>query len=60
MISVLHLVGSPVDEFHADLSRLYARDCLAALDASHRYRHQIADLLATPSQQTASERTRGR
>ena len=31
MISVLHLVGSPVDEFHADLSRLYARDCLAAL-----------------------------
>ncbi|MDO3637024.1 D-alanine--D-alanine ligase family protein [Mycolicibacterium arseniciresistens] len=42
MISVLHLVGSPVDEFHADLSRLYARDCLAALDAPHRYRHQIA------------------
>ena len=26
--SVLHLVGSPVDEFHADLSRLYARACL--------------------------------
>lgn len=29
-VSVLHLVGSAVDEFHADLSRLYARGCLAA------------------------------
>ncbi len=27
---VLHLVGSPTDEFFADLSRLYARDCLEA------------------------------
>jgi D-alanine-D-alanine ligase len=41
-IAVLHLVGSPVDDFHADLSRLYARDCLAALDDPQRYRHQIA------------------
>jgi len=30
-VSVLHLVGSAVDEFHAELSRLYARACLAAL-----------------------------
>jgi D-alanine-D-alanine ligase len=28
---VLHLIGSAVDEFHEDLSRLYAGDCLAAL-----------------------------
>lgn len=28
---VLHLVGSPVDEFHAELSRLYAGACLSAL-----------------------------
>ncbi len=30
-LSVLHLVGSAVDEFHADLSRLYAGACLEAL-----------------------------
>ncbi|MGL4178100.1 MAG: D-alanine--D-alanine ligase family protein [Dermatophilaceae bacterium] len=30
---VLHLVGSPTSEFFADLSRLYARDALAALSA---------------------------
>lgn len=29
-LRVLHLVGSAVSEFHADLSRLYARGCLAA------------------------------
>ena len=34
--SVLHLVGSAVDEFHADLSRLYAGACLAALTDSAR------------------------
>lgn len=28
---VLHLVGSPLDDFHADLSRLYAGACLKAL-----------------------------
>ena len=28
---VLQLVGSPVDDFHADLSRLYAGGCLRAL-----------------------------
>lgn len=32
---ILHLVGSPVDEFFGDLSRLYARDCLAAVGAGH-------------------------
>jgi D-alanine-D-alanine ligase len=30
-LRVLHLVGSPTDDFHADLSRLYAGACLAAL-----------------------------
>ncbi|MGO4442174.1 D-alanine--D-alanine ligase [Mycobacterium sp. 2YAF39] len=29
--SVLHLVGSPVDAFHAELSALYAGGCLAVL-----------------------------
>ena len=29
-LRVLHLVGSPTSEFYCDLSRLYARDCLAA------------------------------
>lgn len=33
-LCVLHLVGSPVDEFHAELSRLYAADCLGALNRS--------------------------
>ena len=28
---LLQLVGSPVDDFHADLSRLYAGGCLRAL-----------------------------
>ena len=38
--TVLHLVGSPVDEFHAELSALYARGCLAAL--GDRYDHRVA------------------
>lgn len=29
--TVLHLVGSPVDEFHAELSALYVRGCLDVL-----------------------------
>jgi D-alanine-D-alanine ligase len=33
-LSVLHLVGSASDEFHADLSRLYAADCLRALEGA--------------------------
>jgi D-alanine-D-alanine ligase len=34
---VLHLAGSPVSDFFADLSRLYARDCLAATEDPDRY-----------------------
>ena len=33
-LRLLHLVGSAVDDFHADLSRLYAGACLDALGAS--------------------------
>ncbi|MBE7161549.1 MAG: D-alanine--D-alanine ligase [Williamsia herbipolensis] len=39
---LLHLVGSPVDEFFADLSRLYAGGCLEALAGDDRYEHVIA------------------
>ena len=38
--TVLHLVGSPVDAFHAELSALYAQGCLDAL--GDRYDHRIA------------------
>ncbi|MFI5509074.1 D-alanine--D-alanine ligase [Mycobacterium sp. NPDC051804] len=38
--TVLHLVGSSVDAFHAELSALYARGCLAAL--GDRYDHRVA------------------
>ena len=41
-VHVLHLVGSPVDEAFADLSRLYARDCLHAVADPARYRFTIA------------------
>ena len=34
-MKLLQVVGSPVDEFHADLSTLYARGCLAALGERH-------------------------
>lgn len=40
--SVLHLVGSPVDEFHAELSRLYADGCLTAVQDPVRYRTTVA------------------
>ncbi len=36
-VRVLHLVGSPTSEFHARLSLLYARDCLAATADPRRY-----------------------
>jgi len=36
-VRVLHLVGSPTDEFHAELSLLYARDCLTATADPERY-----------------------
>ena len=39
---MLHLVGSPTDEFFADLSRLYARDCLEAVADPARYEPHIA------------------
>ena len=39
---VLHLTGSPVDEFHADLSRLYAADCLEATADPARYEPVVA------------------
>ncbi len=42
MIRLLHLVGSAVDEAFADLSRLYARDCLHAVADPTRYRSSIA------------------
>ena len=40
--TVLHLVGSPVDEFHAELSRLYAGGCLTAVHDPVRYDNLIA------------------
>jgi D-alanine-D-alanine ligase len=41
-LRVLHLVGSPTSEFMADLSRLYARDCLAATADPSRYEVHLA------------------
>lgn len=41
-IRVLHLAGSPVDEFLADVSRLYAADCLRATADPRRYRPVVA------------------
>jgi D-alanine-D-alanine ligase len=41
-LDVLHLVGSAVDQFYADLSRRYARDCLKATADLPGYRHHIA------------------
>lgn len=41
-ITVLHLVGSPTDEFYRDLSELYARACVAALADAARYRFVFA------------------
>ncbi|MBJ7336898.1 D-alanine--D-alanine ligase [Mycolicibacterium sp.] len=41
-ISVLHLIGSAVDEFHAELSRLYAGAALEALADPDRYDVHLA------------------
>lgn len=41
-LRVLHLVGSAVDDFHAELSRLYAADALAATRDPIRYEPSIA------------------
>lgn len=40
--TVLHLVGSPVDEFFAELSALYARASMQALADAQRYRMLVA------------------
>jgi D-alanine-D-alanine ligase len=41
-LHVLHLVGSALDDFHAELSRVYARDCLATIQDPDRYAARIA------------------
>ncbi len=40
-LRVLHLVGSPTSAFFDDLSRLYAADCLGAIDDPTRYTPMI-------------------
>jgi D-alanine-D-alanine ligase len=42
MLRVLHLAGSAVSDFLADLSRLYAKDCLDATADPTRYEFHIA------------------
>ncbi len=42
MRTVLHLAGSAVSDFYADVSRLYAADCLAATAEAGRYRSHVA------------------
>ena len=42
VLRVLHLVGSPTEEFLAELSRLYAADCLRAIEDPDRYVCRIA------------------
>jgi D-alanine-D-alanine ligase len=42
VLQVLHLVGSAVDPFYAELSRLYAADCLAATANPALYEFHIA------------------
>lgn len=42
VVRVLHLAGSAVDEFHADLSRVYAEDCLASTADPSRYEFHVA------------------
>lgn len=39
---VLHLTGSPTSDFHADLSRLYAADCLETTRDEDRYETHVA------------------
>lgn len=41
-LRVLHLIGSAADDFYADLSRLYAADCLSATADPARYEFDIA------------------
>ena len=42
ILRVLHLVGSAVDDFYCDLSRLYAQDCLDHTHNPDRYEFHIA------------------
>jgi D-alanine-D-alanine ligase len=49
VLRVLHLVGSAVNEFHCDLSRLYAQDCLASNANAALYEFHIAYI--TPDRQ---------
>ena len=39
---LLHLVGSPTDDFHAELSLVYARAALASLQAGTDHEHVVA------------------
>ncbi len=41
-VRVLHLAGSATSEFYADVSRLYAADCLAATADPARYEPHVA------------------
>jgi D-alanine-D-alanine ligase len=41
-LQVLHLIGSAVDDFYCDLSRLYAQNCLESTADIERYEFHIA------------------
>lgn len=41
-VRLLHLVGSPTDDFHAELSLVYARGALASLQAGTDHEHVVA------------------
>ncbi|MGK7892424.1 MAG: D-alanine--D-alanine ligase [Xenococcus sp. (in: cyanobacteria)] len=49
ILRILHLVGSAENNFYCDLSRLYAKDCLAATANPERYEFYIA--YVTPDRQ---------
>lgn len=48
-VRILHLVGSACDDFHCDLSRLYAGDCLVA--TTQAFPHDARIAYVTPDQQ---------
>lgn len=49
VLRILHLVGSADNDFYGDLSRLYAKDCIAATANPDRYEFYIAYI--TPDRQ---------
>jgi D-alanine-D-alanine ligase len=49
VLRILHLVGSADNDFYCDLSRLYAKDCIAATANRKRYEFYIAYI--TPDRQ---------